>query len=51
MGRSLKVMKGGIQSIVDFIAVDAYVKHPFLAKLCCYGKYLSMNRYILKDAQ
>ena len=36
MRRSFKVLKGVMQSIVGFIAVDDCVKHPFLAKLCCY---------------
>ena len=51
MVRSLKVPKGVIRLIVGFIAVDACVKHPFLAESCCYQNSVSMKRYILKDAQ
>ena len=51
MGRSFKMPKGGIRLIVSFIAVDTCVKHHFLAKLCCFQKYVIMKMYVLKDAQ
>ena len=51
MGRSFKVPKGDLSMINDFIYVNTYVKCPYLAKLCCYQKYLSTKRYLLKDAK
>ena len=47
-GRSFKVPKGGIRSIVNFIAIGACAKRPFLAESCCYQKYVSMKMYVLK---
>ena len=37
--------------INNFIDVDACVKFPYLGELCCYPKYVSMKRYVLKNAQ
>ena len=36
MVRSLNALKEVMRLIIGFIAVDTCVKHPFLAKLCCY---------------
>ena len=49
VGRSLKVPNGGLRIIDGCIAVDACVKFPYLAKFCCYWKYVSTRRYVLTD--
>ena len=38
MGRSFKVAKGDLKMIDDFIAVDAFVKCPYLAESYYYRK-------------
>ena len=47
MVRSLKFPKGVLRLIIGFLASDACVKLPFLAKLWCYQKSVIMKRYLL----
>ena len=43
--------KGDLRMIDGFIAVGACVRCPYLAKSCCYQKYMIIKMYVLRYEQ